>query len=99
MLFFNKKSELDDIRKEISEVIRYFTTDNERMDDRITELYRAVNTSERTLDEKINREVSYIERRIDDINNDMKILGNIGLGLLGLLIVILCVIIGYSITH
>lgn len=99
MMFFNKKSEIDKIREDIERVILYFKKDNEMMDDRIKELYRNCNTSSRNLDAKINREVAYIERRIDEINYDIKILTNIGLGLIGLVIVILCIIIGYAITH
>lgn len=99
MMFFNKKSEIDKIREDIEGVILYFKKDNEMMDDRIKELYRSINTVEQLSNDKINREVAYIERRIDEINYDIKILTNIGLGLLGLNIVILCVIIGYSLTH
>lgn len=99
MIFFNKKSEIDKIREDIEGVILYFKKDNEMMDDRIKELYRSINTVEQLSNDKINREVAYIERRIDEINYDIKILTNIGLGLLGLNIVILCVIIGYSLTH
>lgn len=99
MMFFNKKSEIDKIREDIEGVILYFKKDIELMDDRIKELYRSINTVENLSNDKINREVSYIERRIDEINNDIKILTNIGLGLLALVIVILCVIIGYAVTH
>lgn len=99
MMFFNKQSEIDKIRAELNGVVLYFKKDNEMMDDRIRELYRNCNTSSRNLDAKLDREVAYIERRIDEINYDIKILTNIGLGLIALVIVILCIIIGYAITH
>ena len=99
MMFFNKQSEIDKIREDIEGVILYFKKDNELIDDHIKELYRSINTVEQLSNDKINREVSYIERRIDEINYDIKILTNIGLGLIGLVIVILCIIIGYAITH
>lgn len=99
MMFFNKKSEIDKIREDIEGVILYFKKDNELIDDHIKELYRSINTVEQLSNDKINREVSYIERRIDEINYDIKILTNIGLGLIALVIVILCIIIGYAITH
>ena len=99
MMFFNKKSEIDKIREDIEEVILYFKKDNELFDDRIKELYRSINTVEQLSNDKINREVAYIERRIDEINYDIKILTNIGLGLIGLVTVILCVIIAYVVNH
>lgn len=99
MMFFNKKSEVDKLRDEISATMLNFVKDNERIDDRIRDLYSSINITENILDSKINREVSYIEKRIDEINNDIKVLTNIGLGLLALVIVILCVAIGYSLTH
>ena len=99
MMFFNKKSEIDKIREDIEGVILYFKKDNELIDDHIKELYRSINTVEQLSNDKINREVSYIERRIDEINYDIKILTNIGLGIIALVIVILCIIIGYAITH
>lgn len=99
MMFFNKKSEIDKIREDIEGVILYFKKDNEMMDDRIKELYRSINTVEQLSNDKINREVAYIERRIDEINYDIKILTNIGLGLIGLITVILCVIIAYVVNH
>ncbi len=99
MIFFNKQSEIDKIREELNGVVLYFKKDNERINDRINNLYSSINTTELALDAKITREISYIEKRIDGVNNDIKILTNIGLGLLGLDIVILCVIIGYSLTH
>ena len=99
MMFFNKKSEIDKIREDIEGVILYFKKDNELIDDHIKELYRSINTVEQLSNDKINREVAYIERRIDEINYDIKILINIGLGLIGLVTVILCIIIGYAITH
>lgn len=99
MMFFNKKSEIDKIREDIEGVILYFKKDNELIDDHIKELYRSINTVEQLSNDKINREVSYIERRIDEINGDIKTLTDIGLGLLALVIVILCAIIGYAVTH
>lgn len=99
MMFFNKKSEIDKIRDDIEGVILYFKKDNEMMDDRIKELYRSINTVEQLSNDKINREVSYIERRIDEINYDIKILTNIGLGIIGLVTVIICVIIAYVVNH
>jgi hypothetical protein len=99
MMFFNKKSEIDKIREDIEGVILYFKKDNELIDDRIKELYRSINTVEQLSNDKINREVSYIERRIDEINYDIKILTNIGLGIIGLVTVILCVIIAYVVNH
>lgn len=99
MMFFNKQSEIDKIREELNGVVFYFKKDNEMMDDRIRELYRSINTVEHHSNDKISREVAYIERRIDEVNNDIKTLTDIGLGLLALVIVILCVIIGYAITH
>ena len=99
MMFFNKKSEIDKIREDIEGVILYFKKDNELIDDHIKELYRSINTVEQLSNDKINREVSYIERRIDEINYDIKILTNIGLGLIGLITVILCVIIAYVVNH
>lgn len=99
MMFFNKKSEVDKLRDEVSATILNFIKDNERLDDRIRDLYANINTTEFALDAKITREISYIEKRIDAINDDIKLLTNIGLGLLGLVVVILCIIIGYSLTH
>lgn len=99
MMFFNKKSEIDKIREDIEGVILYFKKDNEMMDDRIRELYRNCNTSSRNLDAKLDREVAYLERKINSIDNNITIFINIGLGLIGLVIVILCIIIGYAITH
>lgn len=99
MIFFNKKSEIDKIREDIEGVILYFKKDNELIDDHIKELYRSINTVEQLSNDKINREVAYIERRIDEINYDIKILTNIGLGLIGLVTVILCVIIAYVVNH
>jgi hypothetical protein len=99
IMFFNKKSEIDKIREDIEGVILYFKKDNELIDDHIKELYRSINTVEQLSNDKINREVSYIERKIDEINYDIKILTNISLGLIALVIVILCIIIGYAITH
>lgn|GEM_PF-2632712 len=99
MMFFNKKSELDMTIEEINKALHYFDNINEKTDERIRDLYSSINTTEIALDAKITREISYIERRIDGVNNDINILTNIGLGLLGLDIVILCVIIGYSLTH
>lgn len=99
MMFFNKQSEIDKIREDIEGVILYFKKDNELIDDHIKELYRSINTVEQLSNDKINREVAYIERRIDEINYDIKILTNIGLGIIGLVTIILCVIIGYSLTH
>lgn len=99
MMFFNKKSEIDKIREDIEGVILYFKKDNELIDDRIKELYRSINTVEQLSNDKINREVSYIERRIDEINYDIKIPTNIGLGIIGLVTVILCVIIAYVVNH
>lgn len=99
MMFFNKKSEIDKIRDDIEGVILYFKKDNELIDDHIKELYRSINTVEQLSNDKINREVAYIERRIDEINYDIKILTNIGLGLIGLVTVILCVIIAYVVNH
>lgn len=99
MMFFNKKSEIDKIREDIEGVILCFKKDNELIDDRIKELYRSINTVEQLSNDKINREVSYIERRINEINYDIKILTNIGLGLIGLVTVILCVIIAYVVNH
>lgn len=98
-MFFNKKSEIDKIREDIEGVILYFKKDNELIDDHIKELYRSINTVEQLSNDKINREVAYIERRIDEINYDIKILTNIGLGLIGLVTVILCVIIAYVVNH
>ena len=99
MMFFNKKSEIDKIREDIEGVILYFKKDNEMMDDRIRELYRNCNTSSHNLDAKLDREVAYLERKINSIDNDITIFINIGLGLIALVIVILCIIIGYTITH
>lgn len=99
MIFFNKQSEIDKIREDIEGVILYFKKDNELIDDHIKELYRSINTVEQLSNDKINREVAYIERRIDEINYDIKILTNIGLGLIGLVTVILCVIIAYVVNH
>lgn len=99
MMFFNKKSEIDKIREDIEGVILYFKKDNELIDDHIKELYRSINTVEQLSNDKINREVAYIERRIDEINYDIKILTNIGLGIIGFVTIILCIIIGYSVTH
>lgn len=99
MMFFNKKSEIDKIREDIEGVILYFKKDNEMMDDRIKELYRNCNMSSRNLDAKLDREVAYLERKINSIDNDINIFINIGLGLIALVIVILCIIIGYAITH
>lgn len=99
MIFFNKKSEIDKIREDIEGVILYFKKDNELIDDHIKELYRSINTVEQLSNDKINREVAYIERRINEINYDIKILTNIGLGLIGLVTVILCVIIAYVVNH
>lgn len=99
MMFFNKKSEIDKIKEDIEGVILYFKKDNELIDDRIKELYRSINTVEQLSNDKINREVAYIERRIDEINYDIKIITNIGLGLIGLVTVILCVIIAYVVNH
>lgn len=95
MKFFNKKSELDEINK----ALHYFDNINEKTDERIRDLYSSINTTEIALDAKITREISYIEKRIDGVNNYINILTNIGLGLLALNIVILCLIIGYSLTH
>ena len=69
------------------------------MDDRIRELYRNCNMSSRNLDAKLDREVVYLERKINSIDNDITIFINIGLGIIALVIVILCIIIGYAITH
>lgn len=99
MMFFNKKSEIDKIREDIEGVILYFKKDNEMMDDRIRELYRNCNMSSINLDAKLDREVAYLERKINSIDNDINIFINIGLGLIALVIVILCIIIGYAITH
>lgn len=99
MMFFNKKSEIDKIREDIEGVILYFKKDNEMMDDRIKELYRNCNTSSHNLDAKLDREVAYLERKINSIDNDITIFINIGLGIIALVIVILCIIIGYAITH
>ena len=99
MKFFNKKSEVDKLRWEVGEVISNFIKDNEMIDDRIRDLYSSINTTELALDAKITREISYIEKRIDGVNNDIKILTNIGLGLIGLVTVILCVIIAYVVNH
>ena len=99
MMFFNKKSEIDKIREDIEGVILYFKKDNEMMDDRIKELYRNCNTSSHNLDAKLDREVAYLERKINSIDNDINIFINIGLGIIALVIVILCIIIGYAITH
>ena len=99
MMFFNKKSEIDKIREDIEGVILYFKKDNEMMDDRIKELYRNCNKSSRNLDAKLDREVAYLERKINSIDNDITIFINIGLGIIALVIVILCIIIGYAITH
>lgn len=99
MMFFNKKSEIDKIREDIEGVILYFKKDNEMMDDRIRELYRNCNTSSRNLYAKLDREVAYLERKINSIDNDITIFINIGLGIIALVIVILCIIIGYAITH
>lgn len=98
MMFFNKKSEVDKLRDEISVIILNFVKDNERIDDRIKTLYNSLNTTEFSLDAKINREVSYIEKRIDEINDDIKLLTGIGLGLVTLLTITLCII-GYLVTH
>lgn len=98
MMFFNTKSEINKIREETNNIIAHFEKCDEMINNRVTDLYKDVNTSERNLDDKINREVSHIEKRIDVINNDIRILGNIGVGIFGLLIVILCVI-GYLVTH
>lgn len=99
MKFFNKKSELDMAIEEINKTLHYFDSINEGVDERIRDLYSSINTNEIALDAKIAREISYIEKRIDSVNNYINILTNIGLRLLGLDIVILCVIIGYSLTH
>ena len=99
MMFFNKQSEIDKIRAELNGVVLYFKKDNEMMDDRIRELYRNCNTSSCNLDAKLDREVAYLERKINSIDNDITIFINIGLGLIALVIVILCIIIGYAITH
>lgn len=99
MMFFNKQSEIDKIRDDIEGVILYFKKDNEMIDDRIRELYRNCNTSSSNLDAKIDREVAYLERKINSIDNDITIFINIGLGIIGLVTVILCIIIGYAITH
>lgn len=97
-MFFNKQSEIDKIREDIEGVILYFKKDIELMDDRIKELYRSINTVENLSNDKINREVSYIERRIDEVNNDIKTLTNIGIILIILNMVFICII-AYSITH
>lgn len=99
MMFFNKKSEIDKIREDIERVILYFKKDNKMMDDRIRELYRSCNTSSHNLDAKLDREIAYLERKINSIDNDITIFINIGLGIISLVIVILCIIIGYAITH
>lgn len=99
MMFFNKQSEIDKIRAELNGVVLYFKKDNEMMDDRIRELYRNCNTSSRNLDAKLDREVAYLERKINSIDNDITIFINIGLGIIALVIVILCIIIGYVITY
>lgn len=99
MMFFNKQSEIDKIRDDIEGVILYFKKDNEMIDDRIRELYRNCNTSSLNLDAKLDREVEYLERKINSIDNDITIFINIGLGIIGLVTVILCIIIGYAITH
>lgn len=99
MMFFNKKSEIDKIREELNGVVLYFRKDNEMMDDRIRELYRNCNMSSLNLEAKLDREVAYLERKINSIANDITIFINIGLGLIALVIVILCIIIGYAITH
>lgn len=99
MMFFNKQSEIDKIRAELNGVVLYFKKDNEMMDDHIRELYRNCNTSSRNLDAKLDREVAYLERKINSIDNDITIFINISLGIIALVIVILCIIIGYAITH
>ena len=99
MMFFNKQSEIDKIRAELNGVVLYFKKDNEMMDDRIRESYRNCNMSSRNLDAKLDREVAYLERKINSIDNDITIFINIGLGIIALVIVILCIIIGYAITH
>lgn len=98
MMFFNKKSEIDKIREDIEGVILYFKKDNEIIDDRIRELYRSINTVEQLSNDKINREVAYIERRIDEVNNDIKTLTNIGIALFILVMIFVCVVC-YNIIH
>lgn len=98
MMFFNKKSEIDKIREDIEGVILYFKKDNELIDDHIKELYRSINTVEQLSNDKINREVAYIERRIDEVNNDIKTLTNIGIALFILVMIFICVVC-YNIIH
>lgn len=98
MMFFNKKSEIDKIREDIEGVILYFKKDNELIDDHIKELYRSINTVEQLSNDKISREVAYIERRIDEVNNDIKTLTNIGIALFILVMIFVCVVC-YNIIH
>lgn len=98
IMFFNKKSEIDKIREDIEGVILYFKKDNELIDDHIKELYRSINTVEQLSNDKISREVAYIERRIDEVNNDIKTLTNIGIALFILVMIFVCVVC-YNIIH
>lgn len=98
MMFFNKKSEIDKIREEINDIIAHFEKCDTMINNRVTDLFLDVNTNNNNLTNQIKREVSYIERRIDEINNDIKTLTNIGLGLIGLVAVFVCIV-GYAITH
>lgn len=98
MMFFNKKSEIDKIRDDIEGVILYFKKDNELIDNHIKELYRSINTVEQLSNDKISREVAYIERRIDEVNNDIKTLTNIGIALFILVMIFVCVVC-YNIIH
>lgn len=98
MMFFNRKSEIDKIREEINDIIAHFEKCNTMINDRVTRLSIDANTINHSLENQIKREVAYIDKRIDDINNDIKTLINIGIALVILVTIFVCFV-AYTITH
>ncbi len=96
MIFFNKQSEIDKIRDEINDIIAHFEKCDTMINNRVTDLSLDVNTNNHNLTNQIRQEVSYIERRIDEINNNIKILANIEIGLIILVIIFICIVIHIS---
>jgi hypothetical protein len=99
MMFFNKKSELDDIRREIIEMSMHFERRDESINNRITELSVDFNTLRFGSISQIREDLLEADRRIDKINEDIKSIMNMGIVLIGLILLFICIIIGYIITH
>lgn len=77
----------------------HFERRDESINNRITELSVDFNTLRFGSISQIREDLLEADRRIDKINEDIKSIMNMGIVLIGLILLFICIIIGYIITY